>query len=120
MAGFADIMSMVLYSRTTRWRGPYYQFCLAKLDSFFSSSRLLLGLLSQLMMFFFHSFNTKKNHSEKTYTQTYTFTTTLKTLDVVDVLGPNNDFDLLVKIFGPAEYVLKNVTPIRATKKGVF
>ena len=27
---------------------------------------------------------------------------------------------LLVKIFGPAEYVLKNVTPIRATKKGVF
>jgi len=67
-------MSMVLYSRTTRWRGPYYQFCLAKLLILF----FLLLLSSFLMMFFFHSFTpTTKNKSlrKNNHTQTHTFTT---------------------------------------------
>ena len=67
-------MSMVLYSRTTRWRGPYYQFCLAKLLILF----FLLLLSSFLMMFFFiHSTPTTKNKSlrKNNHTQTHTFTT---------------------------------------------
>ena len=65
----------VLYSRTTRWRGPYYQFCLAKLLILF----FLLLLSSFLMMFF--SFiqhqQQKINHSEETITHKHrnTFTT---------------------------------------------
>ena len=62
----------VLYSRTTRWRGPYYQFCLAKLLIFFTSSQLFSN-----DVFFIHSTPTTKNKSlrKNTHTQTHTFTT---------------------------------------------
>ena len=60
----------VLYSRTTRWRGPYYQFCLAKLlILFFSSSQLFSN-----DVFFIHSTPTTKNKSlrRNNHTQTQT------------------------------------------------
>ena len=69
----------VLYSRTTRWRGPYYQFCLAKLlilFYFFSASFLM-------MFFSFIQHQQQKiNHSEETITHKHFHYT-----DVV-VLGP--------------------------------
>ena len=63
----------VLYSRTTRWRGPYYQFCLAKLLILF----FLLLLSFSNDVFFIHSTPTTKNKSlrRNNHTNTDTFTT---------------------------------------------
>lgn len=91
-------MSMVLYSRTTRWRGPYYQFCLAKLlILFFTSSQLFSN---DVFFSFIQHQQQKINHSEKTITHKHTLS-----LHWCCCFGPW----MLVLIFGSSRrYILKN------------
>ena len=102
-------MSMVLYSRTTRWRGPYYQFCLAKLlILFFTSSQLFSN---DVFFSFIQHQQQKINHSEKTITHKHTLS-----LHWCCCFG----LWMLVLVFGSSRrYILKN-GGLLMVKKGVL